>query len=227
MLKGVLRSGLETISRVVGDNPIFSIGLMCLANATIKPLITLSNPNEPWDEKFYAAKRESLNEFVALPCCALFGWAFGVAGAAMVKPALLARNLPEKAVEANVKLLKDTLFSALGIISANFAIPNIANKIMHPLERLLKPALDGVERMMNKPGRCARSSSTQPPASLDVTSGTAAEGPPTARLASPAMFAAWPVATVPTSPAFAQPAVMFQRAATRAPLFPTVGGPLS
>lgn len=122
------------------------IALMCLANASIKPLITLSNPNESWHKKKYAAGRESLNELVALPTCFLFALAFKKAGSALVRPVL--NHLSPEAKEARLKLLETTAFSSLGIILANFAIPNIANLIIHPLERAIAP----ITKLWKKPG---------------------------------------------------------------------------
>lgn len=119
------------------EDAFLPIALMCVANGTLKPLITLSNPKEKPERKMYAAKREFLNEMVALPVCFAFAKGFGAAGTAFIKPAL--KKLKPEVATSRLNLMKTTVFSALGVISANFAVPSLANALFHPLDRWSAP----------------------------------------------------------------------------------------
>ncbi len=125
----LIKRTIEHLGR--SEDALLPIMLMCVANGTLKPLITLSNKKEPPERKIYAAKREFLNELVALPVCAAFALGFRQMGAK-----LLAGASADK-----LSLLQNTVFSALGVISANFAVPTLASAIFHPIDKLTAPML--------------------------------------------------------------------------------------
>ncbi|WP_373531950.1 hypothetical protein [Vampirovibrio sp.] len=148
MPKGINTKNIKNLLTWLGkdEDAFLPIALMCVANGTLKPLITLSNPKEKPDRKIYAAKREFLNEMVALPVCFAFAKGFGAAGVALIKPAL--KGLAPEVAQQKLNLLKTTVFSAMGVISANFAVPSLANALFHPLDRWSAPLLKKFQKNM-------------------------------------------------------------------------------
>jgi hypothetical protein len=116
------------------ENVILANVVACAMGATVRPLITLSNPKEPLDEKRYAAFRECLNELTALVCCFAFGKGAEAAGNAFLKPSFA--HLPEPVMKKKLQVA-GALFSAVGTIGANLVIPQIGNRLVHPVKRLL------------------------------------------------------------------------------------------
>lgn len=126
-----LKGAFEHLGK--SENVILANVVACAMGATVRPLITLSNPNEPPDEKRYAAFRECLNELTALVCCFAFGKGAEMAGNAFLKPAF--SHLPEPVVKKKLQTA-GALFSAVGTIGANLVIPQIGNRLVHPVKRL-------------------------------------------------------------------------------------------
>lgn len=86
----------------------------CLALATVRPTITLCNPNEPMQRKKYAALRESLSELIGIP----FVVGFGLLGAKFLAPKFFRKESKEIDKEVIRKL-----FSIGGIAGGNMLIP--------------------------------------------------------------------------------------------------------
>jgi hypothetical protein len=78
----------------------------CLALATVRPTITLCNPDEPMQRKKYAALRESLSELI------------GILGAKVIGPAFFKKESKEIDKEVIRKV-----FSIGGIAGGNMMIP--------------------------------------------------------------------------------------------------------
>jgi len=135
------------------ENVILANVVACAMGATVRPLITLSNPNEPPDEKRYAAFRECLNELTALVCCFAFGKGAEAMGNAFLKPAFA--HLPEPVMKKKLQTA-GALFSAVGTIGANLVIPQIGNRLVHPVKRMLHLNFDA-----GMPPQAAGQSSTQ------------------------------------------------------------------
>lgn len=138
--KQTFKAGIAWLGRSEDCLPM--VALTCLADAFIKPFITLNNPNKSWDERYYAAKRETIHHINALPNVFVFSYAFKKLGEAIVKPAF--RHLPGVSANASTKLLMDTAFSSFGVIAANFWLPVMDNMIIHPIERFLDPGVKGL-----------------------------------------------------------------------------------
>jgi len=111
----------------LGSNPdpLFTIVALCLFNMTLRPLITLSDPNQPKERKMYAAMREFVTEALAMPICIIMS---RLAGGVLAKK--FAR--PE-----NINKVKN-VFSFAGLLLANFTIPIVGTLIMDPLMNKLK-----------------------------------------------------------------------------------------
>jgi hypothetical protein len=104
------------------------IGANCIANATIRPLITLSNPNETMESKKYAVLRESLTELMALPVVV----GMGVAFKNWVSPAFF----KQQSQEINKDVIRK-MSAISGVTVGNLAIPFIATTVIGGLLKLV------------------------------------------------------------------------------------------
>ena len=107
-------------------DPFFTIAVLCIFNATVRPLITLSDKNQPKERKYYAALREFVTELVALPTCAFFARYLGgkLAGHFAKAP--------------NTVSAVKNVFSMGGLLVANFTIPILSNIILEPIMKDVK-----------------------------------------------------------------------------------------
>lgn len=125
-----LASRAEKVFTSLGSNPdpLITIIALCLFNATVRPLITLSDKNQPKERRYYAALREAVTEMIALPTCVLF--ARGIGG--MLANKFATSKSPE--VISGVK----NVFSLLGLVAANFVIPILTTIALDPIMKDVK-----------------------------------------------------------------------------------------
>lgn len=128
-LSALIKKGITKLGS--SPDPIFTIVALCTFNMTLRPLITLSDKKQPKSKRIYAAMREFATELIALPTCVIF--ARGTAGFMAKK---FAR--PE-----NIKSVKN-VFSLLGLVAANFLIPIITTKTLHPAMKRLNLTEDKI-----------------------------------------------------------------------------------
>src|SRR3982751_5855202 len=75
----------KLLHKLGSDSPATILSILtfnCLTLATVRPAITLCNPNRPMQRKKYAALRESLSELIGIP----FVVGFGLLGAKFLAP---------------------------------------------------------------------------------------------------------------------------------------------
>lgn len=118
----------EKLFTKLGSNPdpLITIIALCGFNMTVRPLITLSDKNQPKERKIYAAVREFLTELVALPTCVIMS---RVLGGALAKKFIQAPN--------TINAVKN-VFSLGGLVLANFLIPIFTNIALQPIMKDVK-----------------------------------------------------------------------------------------
>jgi hypothetical protein len=100
------------------------IALQCVCNASIRPMITLSNKKESPERKRYAALRESMTEFTAVPVVVGLGFVFKK----WLSPFLYEKNSPE--INKDV-IQKISMVS--GVSAGNLMIPFVATAVIGSL----------------------------------------------------------------------------------------------
>lgn len=131
---------LKILQKMGNDTPnavLAVIALNCVANATIRPLITLLNPNEQMQRKRYAALRESLTEFIAIPVVVGLGFVFKKWGA---QPFLQKQSL-----EINKDVIQKTS-AVLGISTGNIIIPFVATSLIGAVFKVF-PSLNSNQKV--------------------------------------------------------------------------------
>lgn len=101
-----------------------SIAMTCVALSTIRPLITLLNPNEALNQKRYAALRESLTELIAIPILVGLATAFQK----RLSPLLFKKD----SLEINKEVLRK-MCAVSGITAGNLMVPFFATTILGAL----------------------------------------------------------------------------------------------
>ena len=127
---------LKILQKLGNDTPktvLSIIALMCTANATLRPMFTLLNPNEPMKRKRYAALRESLTEFLAIPVLI----SFALVMKNLVSPAFIRKNL----ADADKAVLKK-FFTVCGLGTGNVVVPFVATGVIGVLFKFF-PSLNG------------------------------------------------------------------------------------
>jgi len=107
----------KLLNKLGSDSPTTILSILtfnCLTLATVRPTITLCNPNEPMQRKKYAALRESLSELIGIP----FVVGFGLLGAKFIAPRFFKPNSRDIDKEVIRKV-----FSIGGIAGGNMMIP--------------------------------------------------------------------------------------------------------
>lgn len=125
-----LASRAESVFTKLGTNPdpLITIVTLCLFNATVRPLITLSDKNQPKERRYYAALREAVTEMIALPTCVFFARFVGGA---------LAQKFAANKTEEVISGVKN-VFSLGGLLVANFVIPILSTKALDPIMKDVK-----------------------------------------------------------------------------------------
>ena len=107
----------KLLHKLGSDSPATILSILtfnCLTLATVRPTITLCNPNEPMQRKKYAALRESLSELIGIP----FVVGFGLLGAKFLAPKFFKKESKDIDKEVVRKV-----FSIGGIAGGNMMIP--------------------------------------------------------------------------------------------------------
>ncbi|MEW5819966.1 MAG: hypothetical protein AB1782_07220 [Cyanobacteriota bacterium] len=107
-------------------DPLITIIALCAFNMTVRPLITLTDKNQPKDRRIYAALREAVTEIIALPMCVLMA---RVIGGRLAQQFTKAPN--------TIGAVKN-VFSLAGLVVANFIIPIIATVALDPIMKDVK-----------------------------------------------------------------------------------------
>lgn len=109
-------------------DPLVTIVVLCLFNMTVRPLITLSDKNQPKDRKLYAALREGITELIALPTCIFFSRFLG---------GKLANKFTLNKTPETIQAVKN-VFSLGGLVVANFVIPILSTLALDPIMKDVK-----------------------------------------------------------------------------------------
>jgi hypothetical protein len=139
------KSAETFFSRIGKDTPkiiLSAIAVNCMALATIRPGLTLLNPNESMERKKYAAMRESLSELIGMPMVVGFGFAF----ARFLAPAFFKKETREidKEVIRKVAMLG-------GIMSGNLLIPFVTTIAIGALTQHAKQSVAEAVPAVPKP----------------------------------------------------------------------------
>jgi hypothetical protein len=139
-LPSAISKNAEKFLHKLGSNPdpLFTIVALCLFNMTLRPLITLSDQNQPKERKLYAALREFVTELIALPVCVIMSRLAG---------GMLAKRF---AKPENIEAVKN-VFSFAGLLLANFTIPILGTLALDPLMGKAKKLLNAEEKPDMKP----------------------------------------------------------------------------
>lgn len=127
---------LKILQKLGNDTPktvLSIIALMCTANATLRPMFTLLNPNEPMKRKRYAALRESLTEFLAIPVL--------ISLAMVLKNWVSPAFIQKQTAKADKEVLKK-FFTVIGLGTGNVMVPFVATGVIGVLFKLF-PGLNG------------------------------------------------------------------------------------
>jgi len=145
---------LKILQKLGNDTPktvLAIIALMCTANATLRPMFTLLNPNEPMKRKRYAALRESLTEFLAIPVLISF---------ALVLKNLVSPVFIQKQLAKGDKEVLKKFFTVVGLGTGNVMVPFVATGVIGVLFKLF-PSLSGKQQPAAQKQPIVKSSAPQ------------------------------------------------------------------
>lgn len=124
----VLNKTDKLFHKLGAADPLMTIVVLCLFNMTVRPLITLSDKNQPKDRKLYAALREGITELIALPTCIFFSRFLG---------GKLGTHFALNKTPEGIQAVKN-VFSLGGLVVANFVIPILSTLALDPIMKDVK-----------------------------------------------------------------------------------------
>lgn len=129
-LSGFASSKIGNVYQKLGadSDPLMTIVVLCLFNMSVRPLITLSDKNQPKERRYYAALRESITEIIALPTCVFFSRYLG---------GKLANHFSVTKTPEAIQSVKN-VFSLAGLVAANFVIPILSTIALDPIMKDVK-----------------------------------------------------------------------------------------